>query len=78
MAIGSIRLSSQAGPGISGSTSVRCRIISKDTEPEPMITPASKASAGTGPSSSTWLTCSRERMWSDSSSIALSGCRPPR
>ena len=72
----SIRFFTQLGAGITGRVSARCRIISKDAEPEPITTPAWKTTASTGPSRKILPTASRERIWVDSS--ALAGCSPPR
>ena len=42
-----MRLRTHFGAGMYGSTSVRCRTISNEAEPEPMTTPACRTSVGT-------------------------------
>ena len=51
----------------------------KDEEPSPITTPVCRAAVGTPESISTWPTSTRERRWSDRSSVAVSaGWSPPR
>ena len=56
-----MKLRTQRGAGMYGSTSVRWRIISNDVEPEPMTTPAWSTIVGTPEPSSASPTSARER-----------------
>ncbi len=71
------RVWTQRGVTMTGRTSVRCRSISNETEPEPMITAARSSTSGTGPSARTRPTSWRDDRWGDSSSSA-SEPSPPR
>ena len=71
-----MRLRTHFGAGMYGRTSVRCRTISNDADPEPITTPACSTSAGTPLASRISPTSTRERRCADSG--ASSGCNPPR
>ncbi len=75
-AMGWIRTSTHRGVIITGSRSVRCRSISKDTDPEPMMTAAWSTVVGTPEASRISPTSRRESRCGDSSSPV--GKRPPR
>lgn len=78
-AIGWIRVETQLGVTMTGSRSVRYRSISKDAEPEPMMTAARSTVTGTPASSRMRATSARERRCGESSrSGTPSGVRPPR
>ncbi len=78
-AIGWIRVSTQRGVTITGSRSVRWRSISKEAEPEPMITAARSSAVGTPLARSTRPTSTRERRWGESRPAGTpAGARPPR
>ena len=71
-----MKLRTQRGAGMYGSTSVRCRIISNEVEPDPMMTPACSTIVGTPESSRIRPTSVRERRCRESRPVA--GCSPPR
>ena len=67
MAIGWILLCTHFGAVIAGSRSVRCRIISKDAEPDPMTMPACRTTVSMLDPISIWPTFARDARWRESS-----------
>ncbi|GAA3127173.1 hypothetical protein GCM10017687_47400 [Streptomyces echinatus] len=78
-AIGWIRVRTQLGVTITGSRSVRYRSISKDTDPEPMMTAARRTAVGTPEASRMRPTSARDLRCGESRSPGTpAGVRPPR
>lgn len=74
-----MRVRTQLGVTITGSRSVRYRSISKDAEPDPMMTAARSTAVGTPDSSRIRPTSLRDRRCGDRvRSSAPSGTGPPR
>ncbi len=73
--MGWVRVRTQRGVVMTGSRSVRYRSISKETDPDPMITEALNATVGTPEPRRIASTSARDLMWGEGRSA---GVRPPR